>query len=72
MEVKVQIQDMVDKLLFWALKEENADLVADATKIFLKGSENESDLHGFNDWFVHDYRTSEDKSIADLYTESQN
>jgi len=67
METKVILQDAVDKLLFWALNEKHADVVKHATEVFLKGSESELEMQGFNDWFIHDYRTKENKSISDLY-----
>lgn len=67
MDVKEIINDTVDKLLFWALNEKRSDIVKHATEVFTKGSESEADMHGFNDWFVHDYRTNDGKSIVDLY-----
>ncbi len=70
-EVKELLNDSVEKLLFWALEEKRSNIVEHATGVFLKGSEQGKDLYGFNDWFVHDYRTEAGKSLADLYKMDQ-
>lgn len=67
METKVLLQDTVDKLLFWAMEEGQKSLVEHATTVFMKGAESDMEMLGFNDWFVHDYRTDDGKGIADLY-----
>lgn len=67
MEERARLEELVDKLLFWALEDERRDLVKHATDVFLKGSENGHDMQGFNDWFVHDYVNEEGQSLSDLY-----
>ncbi len=69
---KEVLQDTVDKLLFWALEENNMHLVKDATELFLKGADSDQEMIGFNDWFVHDYRTSDGNSLSALYIEANN
>ncbi len=71
MDYSVQIQEAAERLLFWALEEEHVKLVEDATKIYLKGSESDKDMQGFNDWFIHDYRTQDGKSLVKLYLETE-
>lgn len=71
MDYSVQIQEAAEQLLFWALERENGKLVEDATAIYLKGSESDKDMQGFNEWFVHDYRTQDEKSLVQLYLENQ-
>lgn len=71
METNVILQDAVDKLLFWALDEKRSDIVKHATEVFLKGADSQTEMQGFNDWFIHDYRTKENKSIADLYIKEE-
>ncbi len=70
MEVRAHIEQLVDKILFWALEDERRSLVEDATKVFLKGSENGQDMQGFNDWFVHDYQDERGQSLSDLYMQA--
>ncbi len=67
MDYKLLIQEAADEILFWALEDDKSKLVHDATEIYLKGSESDKDMQGFNDWFVHDYRTESEESLVKLY-----
>jgi len=71
METKEILQDAVDKLLFWAMDEKRSHIVTKASEVFLKGAESDVEMLGFNDWFVHDYRDKNNKSIAKLYIEDK-
>ncbi len=67
MDYKFLIQEAADEILFWALEDDKSKLVHDATEIYLKGSESDKNMQGFNDWFVHDYRTESEESLVKLY-----
>lgn len=67
MKMKQVVQDMTDKVLFWALGDKNADLIEKATEVFLKGSSDRNDMMGFNDWLVHDYRDDQNRSLVSIY-----
>lgn len=69
-----KLQELSDKVLFFAMRSEYKDIVTKATKQFTS-TRNEESIYGsefgLNQWLIHDYKwDDDDTSFAQLYKET--